>query len=623
MLFGNAVTAITPPAMSGMGYMGNPGIGMGDLADLAYLGQLYGQLGAMHAAMTAAERKAKAEAAAADRAQKQAEAHAKAVEAQAARQAAAQEKAGQRQAAQQTRQAAAQQAQAARQAAQQANKAKQQATQQANKANAAAKQAEAKAKQVKAAADKKAKAAALRDKRIAGRTVKANEKDSALIDKITPQVNDAQSTIQNALNLAKKAIQTRNQNDKVAAVNAAKTAGQKINAIMGGGGGMSGMRGFGDIVQDPNTGQYIDTNTGAVVDPNSVGGVVSTPYSSVTTQTAGSLFGGIDPTGLLLGSAFQPIQTPAQCQRNPNKPICLQFQMQQQTQQQMQMVFSLLQNMFAQLMDLINTLLQQNFATQAGNLYAGGIPPTGYPPYDPYGGGAYGAPSPYGDPYSVGGGSVAPIPPGYDVGSGAADPFSQVPADVNAAYAGAGPGSGYGPFAAPPPNAQLPQSPFPDQQQNIISSDSLPAGADVYGGGDVFSSWFGGSGDASQIAPPAQFTANTAYSLPPPPQYSAAPILPQAPMIAPGSTSVTQGPGAQMVMAQPGSVFQQAPPIYDDGSSMPLFSMQPADADPFGGRDVVAEGTPQYETAGLFKELQLPVGNTDEIAIGEDDGSFG
>lgn len=584
-------------------------------------GGLNGVLGFL-SAMTAEERKAKQAAAQADRLAKHAAAVADQQEKRAARATTQQEH------------------QAATQAAAQAKQVQRQATAQSKAATQAATKAAATAKQV-------AKKAALQQKKLLGRTLNLTPQGAAVVSKIAPAIEDTAKSIQTAMAAVLKARSSRNPADRSNALALVKTATSKMQSVGAAGAstparGVRGLLGLGDVVVDPNTGQYVDSTTGQPVDPNTglpIGGTTNpygttSPYGSIdpntglpytTSSSPYGVPGLTDPTGLF-AQPYSPTQIPAACQKNPNKPVCMTLIMQQQEQAQMQSVFSLLQNMFAQLMDLVNQLLAQNFQTSqaaaAGSIYGQGIPPSPYG--DPYGS-PYG--SPYGDPYGGApgyyggysqGGDVSAIPAGYDVGG--ADMYGGGgDAATNAAYASAGPGQSTGPYGGPA--GPLPPGYGNPSASNIISSDSMPLGTDD--GGDVY-----GGGDASQIAPPSVFGSDTNYGLPPPQQYAQPPMqvgpTPQQMQMMMAnqamSASFNQGPGAQGQFAASGPVYAQGGSVYMPDGSPQMFGQQPSYTYPVGASDTVPPGTamPQYQSAGLTQQLQLPGPGGDELVAGEE-----
>lgn len=621
----DVMTAQVPAAYAGYG--GSSMQGMGHLGALGAMGYVAG-LNDLAAALTKEERQARAAAAQAERVAKQAEAQAKHAENVAARAA----RAGNAPVTQQARQAA----QQAKQAAAQAKRVQAQATH-------ASQQAAAKAARVQRQADQTAKRAALKQKRLLGKTISVTPgKSEQAVDRMTGPITDAANSIQTAQGAARKALVSRNPADKVSAIKAAQTAASKMYAIgmtSAPPAGMRGMRGLGiDLTQldqfgnpvdagIPTTGQ-IDPATGLPYNPYAQSPTASGPYGFPPVPPI-DLFGGASQTGLFPGQPFAANQIPLACQKNPNKPVCMTLIMQQSEQQQMQQVFGILQNMFSQLMDLVNQLLAQQFATQAGQQYQQQLQPP-YNPYDPYGSGGM---SPYGgDPYAGGygspyapGGSVSQIPPGYEMDG---DPYAAGGGDpaAAAAYANMGPqqpSANFGPYGQASGGA--PQ--FPGQAaSNIISSDSLPIGADAQG--DEYA-----EGDASMIAPPMQYAASPSYGLPPPPQYQQQPAVRFIPTEAQmqqmqwaaqqGSASINQGPGAQMIQASAGPVFAQQQPVYYENNMPMLFSEQPSQTFPSGVLDTAPDGTPQYSMESLFTKLQLPGAGGDELVIGSEGGADG
>lgn len=232
---------------------------------------------------------------------------------------------------------------------------------------------------------------------------------------------------------------------------------------------------------DPNTG--VDDGSGYIDPGQDIYGGGADPYAYAGGGVTPSV--GIDPTSLTpgfgspfgsaFGSAFgSGMPAPSGCRAGSNLPRCLIYQMAVDERQQFMFVFSILQQMYAQLLQIVQQLLYQLQGAQQQP----GYPYSGYGPTpygDPYGGygGAGPYPSPYGYPgipYSPGG-DIAPIPSGYDSGG---DPFGGgdpgIPGDVSQIF----------------PGPRGPLSQGPDQPGNIISSDSLPfgAGPDTGSGGD-------------------------------------------------------------------------------------------------------------------------------------------
>ncbi len=601
MLLGDHNSAVLPATYQ---FVGQSFHGMGGMEGLGFLGAVLGHLHAL----TAEERKAKQVAAAAERL---ANAHEKAA------------------------------ARATTQQEHQANKlAAAQARQIQKNAEQVGKRAEAAKKQTERVAAQAAKKAARVQRKLLGRTVAVSQADASKIDKLTPVITDVAGALSTAMKAVLKAKATRNASDRTAAMASVKTAVAKAQSagLAPGSGGMRGLGALGIDVQpipdgyggfiDPGTGQPTDqygtpvgqqpaNPYGTPIDPNT-----GLPYTSSGSPygipSVGSGFPG-STTGLF-PQPYTPQQLPAGCAKNPNKPVCMMLIMEQSSQAQMQPIFTMLQNMFAQLMDLVNQLLAQQYQTSqaaaAGSIYGQGIPPSPYGGYpgDPYGGQpGYGAPGYYSG-YGSPGGDVSQIPAGYDVGGG--DPFSGGgDAATNAAYQSAGPGQSTGPYGGPPGGIPQGYGP-PDGASNIISSDSLPMGTE--GSGDDYS-----GGDASQIAPPSMFGASNNYTLPPPPQYQQAPVqygptqdqVRQMMANQAMSASVNQGPNAQMVMAAPGPVYAQGGSVYlPDG--VPMWGQQPAQTWPAGAQDYAPGGTPQYASESLRQQLQLPGPGGDEL-VGE------
>lgn len=227
---------------------------------------------------------------------------------------------------------------------------------------------------------------------------------------------------------------------------------------------------------DPNNPTYYPPSYG-VTDPTT-----GLPLTSGLTSPFG-----LDPTGLTAG--FSPFSTQlpmmSGCKPGSTLPRCLIYQMAQDDRQQFQFVFTMLQQMYAQLLQIVQQLMAQLQSAQQQPYSPYGQTPYGQDPYaQPYGpygqyGGQYPGPSGYpGSPYYAGGGDSSVIPPGFQDGGGLYDGGGVgVPGDISQVFPGPSPASQY---AAP--------GGFGPAQPNIISSDSLPAGAepggDSYGGGD-------------------------------------------------------------------------------------------------------------------------------------------
>ncbi len=438
---------------------------------------------------------------------------------------------------------------------------------------------------------RKAAVQAKRALRIAGRNVKVDPKSVGAANSINSSIQalmtESKAAISNVSNAAGRLraanLQARTQRARTqtaaqkAAIVGAKAAIARVkgtSAKIRAAGGLQAntvtprsitpvrnarLRGLGVI--DPNTG--IDDGTGdptmdpSFTDPNA--GIYPPsqqyyppPYQDPSVYPGqypgGSVLpsAGIDPTGLTAGFGMpfgmpNNLTAPVGCRTGSNLPRCLIFEMAQQDRQQFMFIFTVLQQMYAQLLQIVQQLMQelQTAQQQPAPYYGPGQPPYGQPPYgDPYGQQyGYGGASPYGQPpygygsqYSTGGDSSV-IPPGYDGGGGG---DIGIPSDITQVF----------------PGPRGPMSPSPDQSQpNIISSDSLPDGAgpstsDVPGGGDD--------------APVPSFT---------PVRSSAAATLPLIPQ---SGQSASAGPNQPYIIVQ-----QQAPgqASYAD-ASLPANSTQ-------------------------------------------------
>ncbi len=201
---------------------------------------------------------------------------------------------------------------------------------------------------------------------------------------------------------------------------------------------------------------------------------------------------------------------PSGCRAGSNLPRCLIYQMAVSEQQQFQFVFTILQQMYAQLLQIVQQLMAQlQSAQQSPYAYGQNPNPYGANPFDPYGQGQYGQgyggqyPGPGGYPgapyYAGGGGDSSVIPAGFDTGGG--DMSQGVPGDITQVFPGPGSAGGGGypiqSYGGPPPG--------------LISSDSLPDGADQTSGDDagglIQSS---GSGPNLPAGVPAQSNQSTA-----------------------------------------------------------------------------------------------------------------
>ncbi len=420
-----------------------------------------------------------------------------------------------------------------------------------------AKAAATKAANLAKRTQRKAAVAAKRAARVAGRTVQTSRPDVAA--KLNSQIANAQAQLRNVTSLASRARSTRNKADVQKALAAAQSAAKFITtlnapvtpSVAAGVNRLRGMGYFGDCVADASgagyddqTGQPCDAPGYTPTDINVPGATpqYQQPYQQPgvypgTTSPYGLTPGALSPTGLVPGfgtglPSFGGGYAPQGCRAGSNLPRCLIFQMAVDEQQQFQFVFTILQQMYAQLLQIVQQLLVQLQSAQQ-QPYGYGQQPYGPGQYnDPnnplYGnqfgyGGQYGGPGGYpGVPYYPGGADSSAIPPGY--GDSGGDMFGaggQAPGDAGAVFPGPGPMQQL-------PGAQLPGGP------NIISSDSLPDGADTSGGGG----W--GGDDAGNIVP----------SYTPAPQ-SLQPIAVQSGQ---ASQSATTGPNTPQII-----VLQQGP----------------------------------------------------------------
>lgn len=384
-----------------------------------------------------------------------------------------------------------------------------------------AKQEATKAANLAKRTQRRAVAAAKKAARVAGRTVQTS--NPAAAEKLNKAVQTAQSQLRNVTALATTARRTRSKVDVQKALVAAQSAAKFISALnspvtqpvaakvqrLRGMGYMGTCQdsgaGDGSMIDDA-TGQPCDPTTGLPYGDAGGGGYPTQSYPQQPTYPQQPVYGqqqpyggGLSPTGLVpgfglpqFGSAFSqfgqnygPLRA---CNTGSNLPRCIIYQMAVDEQNQFQFVFSILQQMYAQLLQIVQQLLAQLQSAQqqpyggAYNQYQ----QTPYGPYgdpnNPYGGAAYGGQYPGpgypGVPYYPGGADSSVIPPGYgDAGGG--DPFGAggtIPGDITQVFPGPGPMQ-QGPFAQ-----------GPSQPTNIISSDSLPDGADTtvdsFGGGD-------------------------------------------------------------------------------------------------------------------------------------------
>lgn len=410
------------------------------------------------------------------------------------------------------------------------------------KANVLARQTAAKAKRTAAQAAAKTKRAV----KVAGKTVVTSNPAAAA--KLHAAVMSAQQQLSNALSLAATARKTRNKVDVSKALVAAQSAGKFINTLAAPvqppvvAQKLRGLGYTGDLsscVDDGSgSGMLIDNGDGQGCDPTTgqpTGGAYLPPANPVYpgTQYPGVSTGVVPGFGLptlpTFGSTgYGPLRA---CATGSNLPRCIIYQMAQDEQTQFQYVFSLLQQMYAQLLSIVQQLLGQLQSAQQSPYAYGQQPynPYGTNPYDPnnpygqgYGagyGGQYPGPGGYpGAPYYAGGGDSSVIPPGY---GDSGDMSAGVPGDVSQVFPGPSSGGGGGypiqSYGGPPPG--------------LISSDSLPDGADPTSGGD-------GGDDAAGLIP----TSGSGPNLPAMPsgvsQSTAAPITAQPQIIV-----LQQGPG--------------------------------------------------------------------------------
>ncbi len=397
-------------------------------------------------------------------------------------------------------------------------------------ATAAQRKAAALAKHQTALAKRSTRQAAAKAKRaekIAGKTVHTSAHPDDL-SKIKAAVALAQSQTKNALALHARSRQTKSKVDTQKALLAANSAINTLRSMLApvqpppAVRKLRGMGYIGNCIQDPNDpsgATYTDDQTGVQCDPNAASGGFVDP------NAGGQIYGGtqypvqnpINSTGLVPGfgmpqfGAGSPFGSQfgaglpgmRACRNGSNLPRCIIYQMAVDEQNQFQFVFSILQQMYAQLLSIVQQLMSQLQSAQQ-QPYAGQQPfnPYGQSPYDPnnpygqYGqggqqpayGGQYPGPGGYpGVPYAAGsgGGDSSVIPPGY--GDAGGDMSAGVPGDVSQVFPGPGQSAGAGyPMMAtggPPPG--------------LVSSDSLPVGMDQGDG-------YGSSDDAGNLIPTQQ-----------------------------------------------------------------------------------------------------------------------
>ncbi len=405
-------------------------------------------------------------------------------------------------------------------------------------------------------ANKRAAAKAKRAVKVAGKTVLTSNPAAAA--KVHAAVVAAQQQLANVVNLAGVARKSRSKADIQKALLAAQSAGRTISTMIAptaAPASAARLRGLGYMgaCVDDGSGTMVDDASGQPCDPNTglpVGGgsqSVGTQYG--TPGVVGQGYPGVSPYGGLnagitpgfglpslpsLNSSYGPMRA---CANGSNLPRCVIYAMAQDEQQQFQYVFSIMQQMYAQLLQIVQQLMAQlQSAQQQPYGAAYGQNPYGANPYaDPYGGqygGQYGPqyggqyPGPGGYPgapyYAGGGGDSSTIPPGY---GDSGDMSAGVPGDVSQVFPGPGQNSGAGypmqSYGGPPPG--------------LISSDSLPSGADQQSGG------YGADGgdDAAGLIPQQQSGPNLAPSSAPAVSMStAAPTTAQPQIIV-----LQQGPG--------------------------------------------------------------------------------
>ena len=429
------------------------------------------------------------------------------------------------------------------------------------------KQAATKAAQLAKRTQRKAAVAAKKAARVAGRTVQTSNPSAAA--KLDKAVQAAKAQLSSVTSLAATARRTRNKADVQKALVAAQSAAKFISALNAPvtqpvAAKVNRLRGLGYMgacVDDgTGSGTMIDDQTQQPCDPTtglpyggdpSVGGAYQPPYTPAPVYGQPGAYPGtspygVSPTGLVpgfgvpqfgspfgaqFGAGYAPLRA---CNTGSNLPRCIIYQMAVDEQNQFQYVFALLQQMYAQLLQIVQQLLAQLQSAQQQPYGAYGASPYAQSPYGPYGdpnnpyggygaayGGQYPGPGYPGVPYYPGGADSSVIPPGYgDAGGG--DPFGAggaIPGDITQVFPGPGPMQ-MGPISQGP------------GQPNIISSDSLPDGADT-----TVNTY----GDSDQSFVPSYTPAPTS-SQPMPVQSSAA------------SQSVTSGPTTPTVI-----VLQQGP----------------------------------------------------------------
>ncbi len=367
--------------------------------------------------------------------------------------------------------------------------------------------------------ERQATAKAKRLAKVAGRTVRTANPEKA--EKIQAAITAAQRQMSNVADLANRARRSRSKVDVQKALAAANSAGNFLKTLIAptpppiGAQRLRGMGYLGACVDDgTGAGTYIDDQTNVpcgdpssqiptdIYPPSGGGagypGYPGYPTPGLPTQYPGAPgypgYGG--STGLVpgfgtglpaFGSGYAPLRA---CATGSNLPRCIIYQMAVDEQQQFQFVFTILQQMYAQLLSIVQQLMAQLQQAQQSPYAYGQQPPYdpyGQNPFNPYGGagapgGGYGYDPAYGGqypgpgypgvPYYPGGADSSIIPPGYGDSS---DMSTGVPGEVSQAFPGPtqGPGGGYPSYSygGPPPG--------------LITSDSLPAGADPTAGDDA------------------------------------------------------------------------------------------------------------------------------------------
>ncbi len=357
--------------------------------------------------------------------------------------------------------------------------------------------------------------------RLAGKKVLTSKPNtvSALDASIAKANAAAQASLANVKRLQATAKRTRSKVDYQKALAAAQTAIKNVQTMLPGApvaqATMRGLMGLGACVPDA-TGNGVDDQTGqacSLTDPNT--GLPQQPIYQQPLNTGlvpgfgtpgygygGGYGGGAVPAPQYTGFPYNVYGGSAgggysgdRCARRPDLPNCIILQLERNEQQQFQYVFSIMQQMYAQLLQIVQQLMAELQSAQQQPYGQSPYGPYGQTPYGQYGdpNNPYGQQSPYGgygspypgpggypgQPYYAGGGGSSVIPPGYgDSGGDMFGPSGQAPGDAGAIFPGPG------------PMQQGPIAQGPSQPSNIISSDSLPIGAeqgDMWGGGDAAS----------------------------------------------------------------------------------------------------------------------------------------